>query len=204
MGAAAVPPEPVHPFWSAAVQQEALGLAEPSQLGPREGSQVMVTPVHEVQAAATAVSSVPAPAVSPAPAVKAATSVSQDPVRSVGLAVSPVPGVGGKPRSGGPSCVGSGRNPKTGDAGGRGGFCERCRRDPVVSDSFKWHGWRTDLGWSTVCSNWRLGVGSGRWRSTKPSTGWKAANSTAWDSVWLSFGKSGNTCAARIRDFYSS
>ena len=55
----------------------------------------MVTPVHEVQAAATAVSSVPAPAVSPAPAVKAATSVSQDPVRSVGLAVSPVPGVGG-------------------------------------------------------------------------------------------------------------
>ena len=56
-------------------------------MGPREGSQVMVTPVREVQAAAAAVSSVPAPAVSPASAVKAATSVSQDPVRPAGLAV---------------------------------------------------------------------------------------------------------------------
>ena len=53
-------------------------------------------------------------------------------------------------------------------------------------------------GGQTLGSNWRLGVGSGRWRSTKPSTAWKAANYTAWDSVWLSFGKSGNTCVAKI------
>ena len=50
----------------------------------------MMTPVREVQAAAAAVSWAPVPpvpAVSPAPAVKAATSVSQDPVRPAGLAV---------------------------------------------------------------------------------------------------------------------
>ena len=58
-----------------------------------------MTPVREVQAAAAAVSWAPVPpvpAVSPAPAVKAATSVSQDPVRSAGLAVTPVPGVDGQ------------------------------------------------------------------------------------------------------------
>ena len=43
MGTAAVPPQPANPFWSAAIQREALGLADTSQLGPREGNQVMVT-----------------------------------------------------------------------------------------------------------------------------------------------------------------
>ena len=95
MGTAAVPPQPANPFWSAAIQREALGLADTSQLGPREGSQVMVTPVRQVQAATAAVSSVPAQVVSPAPAVGAAASVSQDPVRPAGLAVSPVPEVAG-------------------------------------------------------------------------------------------------------------
>ena len=37
MGTAAVPPQPANPFWSAAIQREALGLADTSQLGPREG-----------------------------------------------------------------------------------------------------------------------------------------------------------------------
>ena len=89
MGGAAVPPQPAHPIWSAAVQREAL--AETSQVGPREGTQVMVTPVREAQAATAAVSSVPAPA----PVAKAATLINQDPVRPAGLAVSPVPGIAG-------------------------------------------------------------------------------------------------------------
>ena len=137
--------------------------------------------------AAAAVRSVFAPAVSPAPAVKAATSVSQDPARFAGLAVSPVPGVvgqmGGSQGVVDPSCVGRQRPQAPAEE---------------TQSCLKWHGCRTDLGWSAVCSNWRLGVGSGRWRSTKPSTGWKATYPTPWDPVWISSGKSGSTCAARI------
>ena len=96
----------------------------------------MVTLVREVQAAAAAVSSVPAPAVSPAPPARAATS----PVRPAGLAVSPVPGVGSQmEKSQGvvdPAVLAVEENPKTGDAGGRGNFCERdaeaATADPLV------------------------------------------------------------------------
>ena len=156
--------------------------------------------------AAAAVRSVFAPAVSPAPAVKAATSVSQDPARFAGLAVSPVPGVvgqmGGSQGVVDPAALGVEEIRKKVMREAEEAFAREMQRLQAPAEEtqscLKWHGCRTDLGWSAVCSNWRLGVGSGRWRSTKPSTGWKATYPTAWDPVWISSGKSGSTCAARI------
>ena len=75
----------------------------------------------------------------------------------------------GGPRTDGPSCVGSGRNPKKGNAR----EMQKLQAPAEETQSYQTASSGMDGG-QALGSNWRLGVGSGRWRSTKPSTGWKA------------------------------